>query len=162
MTRLPKALTAAVLTGALTFGATPVSPAPQANADSRRIPVIAAATIVIGGITWYLAKDGITYIKDQSRTDMEPTPEEKAASQEMIQNNKEEVIAQGGIVEEETPVEAPTEAPHEPPVETKSVDAPRGMPAETGSNSIARLIAALSLAVMILGGVFTAGRTFFA
>jgi hypothetical protein len=36
------------------------------------------------------------------------------------------------------------------------------MAAETGSNTVARLLAALSIAAMMLGGVFTARRKFFA
>lgn len=93
---------------------------------------------------------------------MEPTPEEKAASQEMIKNNKEEVIAQSGAIEETAPEQAP---PVETPVEAEApaaVEAPRGMAAETGSNTVARLLAALSIAAMMLGGVFTARRKFFA
>ena len=55
------------------------------------------------------------------------------------------------------PVETPVEA--EAPA---AVEAPRGMAAETGSNTVARLLAALSIAAMMLGGVFTARRKFFA
>lgn len=109
MNRIPKVLTATALAGALTFGVTPTAPTPEANAQAQSGIGIAAlaAVLVIGGVTWYLAKDGITYIRDQSRTHLEPTPEEKAASQEMIKNDKEEVIAQSGAIEETAPEQAP-------------------------------------------------------
>ena len=163
MNRIPKVLTATALAGALTFGVTPTAPTPEANAQAQSGIGIAAlaAVLVIGGVTWYLAKDGITYIRDQSRTHLEPTPEEKAASQEMIKNDKEEVIAQSGAIEETAPEQAPVETPVEAEAPA-AVEAPRGMAAETGSNTVARLLAALSIAAMMLGGVFTARRRFYA
>ena len=58
------------------------------------------AALIIGGITWYLSQDGKTYVKDEARKNQEPTAEEKAASEQMLNANKDEVIAQVGQLAE--------------------------------------------------------------
>ena len=104
------------------------------------------AALVIGGITWYLSQDGKTYVKDEARKNQEPTAEEKAASEQMLNANKDAVIAQGGQLAEGNAAPA----------------AARGMSAETGSNSVAQALAALAVAAMVAAGAFAARRKFFA
>ncbi|HFG8933383.1 hypothetical protein ACL1GI_06670 [Corynebacterium striatum] len=114
--------------------------------DAKKLAWLALpAALVIGGITWYLSQDGKTYVKDEARKNQQPTAEEKAASEQMLNANKNEVIAQGGKLAEGA---APAAA--------------RGMSAETGSNSVAQALAALAVAAMVAAGAFAARRKFFA
>lgn len=114
--------------------------------DAKKLAWLALpAALVIGGITWYLSQDGKTYVKDEARKNQQPTAEEKAASEQMLNANKNEVIAQGGKLAEGA---APAAA--------------RGMSAETGSNSVAQALAALAVAAMVAAGAFVARRKFFA
>ncbi|MBD0854000.1 hypothetical protein CU043_07650 [Corynebacterium striatum] len=114
--------------------------------DAKKLAWLALpAALIIGGITWYLSQDGKTYVKDEARKNQQPTAEEKAASEQMLNANKNEVIAQGGkLAEGATPAAA------------------RGMSAETGSNSVAQALAALAVAAMVAAGAFAARRKFFA
>ena len=100
-------------------------------------------------MTWYLSQDGKTYVKSQEAAQQgTPTAEEKAASEQMLNANKDEVIAQGGQVADNTAAQAPAQS--------------RGISAETGSNTVARGLAALAFAAMIAAGAFAARRKFFA
>lgn len=115
--------------------------------DKKKLAWLALpAALVIGGITWYLSQDGKTYVKDEARKNQEPTAEEKAASEQMLNANKDAVIAQGGQLAEGNAAPA----------------AARGMSAETGSNSVAQALAALAVAAMVAAGAFAARRKFFA
>lgn len=115
--------------------------------DKKKLAWLALpAALVIGGITWYLSQDGKTYVKDEARKNQEPTAEEKAASEQMLNANKDAVIAQGGQLAEGDAAPA----------------AARGMSAETGSNSVAQALAALAVAAMVAAGAFAARRKFFA
>ena len=115
--------------------------------DKKKLAWLALpAALVIGGITWYLSQDGKTYVKDEARKNQQPTAEEKAASEQMLNANKDEVIAQGGQLAEGDAAPA----------------AARGMSAETGSNSVAQALAALAVAAMVAAGAFAARRKFFA
>lgn len=70
---------------------------PKPGFDKKKLAWLAIpAALVIGGITWYLSQDGTTYVKDEARNGQEPTAEEKAASEQMLNANKDEVVAQGG------------------------------------------------------------------
>lgn len=104
------------------------------------------AALIIGGITWYLSQDGKTYVKDEARKNQQPTAEEKAASEQMLNANKNEVIAQGGKLADGA----------------KTTGATRGMAAETGSNTVARGLAGLAVAAMVAAAAFAARRKFFA
>ena len=122
------------------------SEAAKPEFDKKKLAWLALpAALVIGGITWYLSQDGKTYVKDEARKNQQPTAEEKAASEQMLNANKNEVIAQGGKLAEGA---APAAA--------------RGMSAETGSNSVAQALAALAVAAMVAAGAFAARRKFFA
>ena len=128
--------------------------------DKKKLAWLALpAALVIGGITWYLSQDGKTYVKDEARKGQEPTAEEKAASEQMLNANKDEVIAQGGKLAEGDAAQAGAPAAPAAGEGTASV---RGMAAETGSNSVAQALAALAVAAMVAAGAFAARRKFFA
>ena len=122
----------------------------ESDFDKKKLAWLALpAALVIGGITWYLSQDGKTYVKSQEAAQQgTPTAEEKAASEQMLNANKDEVIAQGGQVADNTAAQAPAQS--------------RGISAETGSNTVARGLAALAFAAMIAAGAFAARRKFFA
>ena len=118
--------------------------------DKKKLAWLALpATLIIGGIVWHLANDGKTYVPSPDHKGA-PTPEEKAASDKMLQNNKDEVIAQGGKLAGDNTGNA-TEATTE-----------RGMLAQTGSNTAARGLAALAVVAMIAAGAFAVRRKLFA
>lgn len=124
--------------------------------DAKKLAWLALpAALIIGGITWHLNHNGKTYVKDEDRKDKEPTAEEKAASEKMLQENKDEVIAQGGKVAEGNSAQGANNG-------AQSTDGVRGMAAETGSNTIARGAVALAIAGLLAAGAFVARRKFFA
>lgn len=122
----------------------------ESDFDKKQLAWLALpAALVIGGVTWYLAKDGKTYVKSQEAAQKDaPTAEEKAASEQMLQENKDEVIAQGGQLADSTAAQTPAQAPAQS----------RGISAETGSNTVARALAALAFAAMIAAGAAVARR----
>ena len=125
--------------------------------DKKKLAWLALpAALIIGGITWYLSQDGKTYVKDEARKGQEPTAEEKAASEQMLNSNKDEVVAQGGKLAEGDAAQAGA------PAAGEGTDSVRGMAAETGSNSVAQALAALAVAAMVAAGAFAARRKFFA
>ena len=91
-------------------------------------------------------KDGQTYTPDEGRKNEDPTAEEKAASDKLLGENKDEVIAQGGQLAEGADAAATD----------------RGIAAETGSNAAARGLAALAVVAMVAAGAFAASRKLFA
>lgn len=117
--------------------------------DKKQLAWLALpAALIIGGVTWYLAKDGKTYVKSEDAAQKDaPSAEEKAASEKMLQENKDEVIAQGGQLADNTAAQAPAQS--------------RGISAETGSNTVARGLAALAIAAMIAAGAVVARRKLF-
>ena len=130
---------------------------PKPAFDKKKLAWLALpAALVIGGITWYLSQDGKTYVKDEARKNQEPTAEEKAASEQMLNANKDEVVAQGGKLAEGDAAQAGA------PAAGEGTDSIRGMAAETGSNSVAQALAALAVAAMVAAGAFAARRKFFA
>ena len=133
---------------------------PKPGFDKKKLAWLALpAALVIGGITWYLSQDGKTYVKDEARKGQEPTAEEKAASEQMLNANKDEVVAQGGKLAEGDAAQAGAPAA---PAAGEGTDSVRGMAAETGSNSVAQALAALAVAAMVAAGAFAARRKFFA
>ncbi|ROT26029.1 hypothetical protein [Micromonospora sp. HM5-17] len=131
--------------------------------DKKKLAWLALpAALIIGGITWYLSQDGKTYVKDEARKNQQPTAEEKAASEQMLNANKDEVIAQGGQLAEGDAAQADAPSAPAAPAAGESADSARGMSAETGSNSVAQALAALAVAAMVAAGAFAARRKFFA
>ena len=131
--------------------------------DKKKLAWLALpAALIIGGITWYLSQDGKTYVKDEARKNQQPTAEEKAASEQLLNANKDEVIAQGGQLAEGDAAQADAPSAPSAPAAGQSTDSARGMSAETGSNSVAQALAALAVAAMVAAGAFAARRKFFA
>lgn len=129
----------------------PLNGEPTSEFDKKQLAWLALpAALVIGGVTWYLAKDGKTYVKsEEAAQKSELSAEEKAESEQLLKDNHDEVIAQGGKVAQG---QAAADAAQEPQV------ANRGISAETGSNTVARGLAALAIAAMLAAGAVVARR----
>lgn len=97
-----------------------------------------AVPLIIGGIAYWLNKDGQTLVSSQERVNAEPTPQERAESDRLRAEHAAEIAAQQ--------VEQASDA--------------RGIAAETGSNTLARTLFALALATMLGAAAFVAGRRF--
>lgn len=125
----------------------------RAKQDIAKIAGIALpAALIIGGIMWYLNKDGKTYVQNQSRVDAAPTADEKAASEKMLNENVEEVVKQAEAAQAGDPAATGGQA----------AAGDRGMAAETGNNTVPRALAGIAL-MSILGAVaFAARRRLFA
>ncbi|CAQ04272.1 hypothetical protein [Corynebacterium urealyticum] len=118
--------------------------------DKKKLAWLALpAALIIGGIVYHLMKDGQTYTPDEGRKNEDPTAEEKAASDKLLGENKDEVIAQGGQLAEGAQG-----------ADAAATD--RGIAAETGSNAAARGLAALAVVAMVAAGAFAASRKLFA
>ena len=123
------------------------------GSDKKNLAWLALpAALIIGGIVWHLANDGKTYVQDENSKDA-PSEEEKAASDKMLAENKDEVIAQGGQLAGEG-------AADQGAADESAND--RGMLAQTGSNTAARGLAGLAVIAMIAAGAFAVRRKLFA
>lgn len=125
----------------------PSDPAPVAAGHVKFPPVLTIADAV-----WFLNADGHTYVADVQRVNATPTPEEIAASNELVQANQGEVGRQGlqaARAAGEVPV---AEAPAGAPAAEAPYAATRGIAAETGSNTLMRVLASL-LVMSLFGGM---------
>lgn len=102
------------------------------------IAAAAAVPIVIAGVTYYLNQDGQTLVGSSDRVNQEPTAEEKAESDRLRAEHGDEIAAQ----------------------QEAAAEASRGVAAETGSNTLARTLFALLIAVVLGSAAFVAGRRF--
>lgn len=93
--------------------------------------------IVIAGVTYFLNQDGETLVGSSDRVNQQPTPEEKAKSDQLRAEHADEIAAQ-----------------------QVAAAANRGVEAETGSNAIARTLFALVIASVLGAAAFVAGRRF--
>ncbi|MDK8879115.1 hypothetical protein [Corynebacterium sp. MSK008] len=113
----------------------------QAELSPGAIAAIAAAAIgvpiVIAGVTYFLNQDGETLVGSSDRVDQQPTPEEKAKSDQLRAEHADEIAAQ-----------------------QVAAAANRGVEAETGSNTVARTLFALVIASVLGTAAFLAGRRF--
>lgn len=113
----------------------------EAQLSPGAIAGIAAAAIglpiVIAGVTYFLNQDGETLVGSSDRVNQEPTPEEKAKSDQLRAEHADEIAAQ-----------------------QVAAAANRGVEAETGSNAIARTLFALVIASVLGAAAFVAGRRF--
>lgn len=121
----------------------PSNPAPVAAGLVKFPPVL-----VLAGTTYYLNKDGHTFVADISRVNADVTPEETAQSKALVQANAGEVGKQG--------LEA-ARAGGEADVATPYAAA-RGLEAETGSNTLVRALFALVLAGALGAAFFGVAR----
>lgn len=113
----------------------------NAELSPGAIAGIAAAAIglpiVIAGVTYFLNQDGQTLVGSSDRVNQQPTPEEKAKSDELRAEHADEIAAQ-----------------------QVAAAANRGVEAETGSNTVARTLFALVIASVLGAAAFVAGRRF--
>ena len=93
--------------------------------------------IVIAGVTYFLNQDGETLVGSSDRVNKQPTPEEKAKSDQLRAEHADEIAAQ-----------------------QVAAAANRGVEAETGSNAVARTLFALVIASVLGAAAFVAGRRF--
>lgn len=121
----------------------PSNPAPVAAGLVKFPPVL-----VLAGTTYYLNKDGHTFVADISRVNADVTSEETAQSEALVQANAGEVGKQG--------LEA-ARAGGEADVATPYAAA-RGLEAETGSNTLVRALFALVLAGALGAAFFGVAR----
>ena len=113
----------------------------NAELSPGAIAAIAAAAvglpIVIAGVTYFLNQDGETLVGSSDRVNKQPTPEEKAKSDQLRAEHADEIAAQ-----------------------QVAAAANRGVEAETGSNTVARTLFALVIASVLGAAAFVAGRRF--
>lgn len=146
----------------------PADPAPVASGFVKFPPVL-----TINDKAWFLNKDGHTFVADVARVTADPTPEEKAASKALIEQNESEVGRQamqaaraaGEAPADQAPAQAPADEVAKPvevsPVASASnvpVAEVRGMAAETGSNTLMRALTALLVASVLGAAFFFLGR----
>lgn len=115
--------------------------------------------LTLDGKTFFLNKDGHTFVADITRVNADVTPEEAADSEAMIEANAGEIGRQGleaarAAGEAVETVEAVAQnqiaAPYAAPA--------RGLEAETGSNTVVRALFALALASALGAGFFAFAR----
>ena len=133
------------------LGAEDVNPAsgdPVAHGLVKFPPVL-----TLNGETFFLNKDGHTFVADITRVNADVTPEEAAESEAMIQANAGEIGRQGleaARAAGEAVVDKQIANPYAAPA--------RGLEAETGSNTVARALFALVLASALGAGFFAFAR----
>ena len=109
--------------------------------------------LTLDGKTFFLNKDGHTFVADVTRVNADVTPEEAADSEAMIRENAGEIGRQGleaARAAGEAAVEGQIASPYAAPA--------RGLEAETGSNTVARALFALVLAGVLGAGFFAVAR----
>ena len=136
------------------LGAEDVDPAddnPVAHGLVKFPPVL-----TLDGKTYFLNKDGHTFIADVARVNADVTPEETAESEAMIQANAGEIGRQG--LEAARAAGEAVEAAVNDEIASPYAAPARGLEAETGSNTVARALFALALASALGAGFFAFAR----
>ncbi|MBA5244475.1 hypothetical protein [Corynebacterium haemomassiliense] len=136
------------------LGAEDVDPAddnPVAHGLVKFPPVL-----TLDGKTYFLNKDGHTFVADVTRVNADVTPEETAESEAMIQANAGEIGRQG--LEAARAAGEAVEAAVNDEITSPYAAPARGLEAETGSNTVARALFALALASALGAGFFAFAR----
>ena len=136
------------------LGAEDVDPAddnPVAHGLVKFPPVL-----TLDGKTFFLNKDGHTFVADVTRVNADVTPEETAESEAMIQANAGEIGRQG--LEAARAAGEAVEAAVNDEIASPYAAPARGLEAETGSNTVARALFALALASALGAGFFAFAR----
>ena len=136
------------------LGAEDVNPAsddPVAHGLVKFPPVL-----TLDGKTFFLNKDGHTFVADVTRVNADVTPEETAESEAMIQANAGEIGRQG--LEAARAAGEAVEAAVNDEIASPYAAPARGLEAETGSNTVARALFALALASALGAGFFAFAR----
>lgn len=126
----------------------PASDVPVAHGLVKFPPVL-----TLDGKTFFLNKDGHTFVADVARVNADVSPEEAADSEAMIRANAGEIGRQGLEA-----ARAAGEAAVESQIASPYVAPARGLEAETGSNTVARALFALVLAGALGAGFFAFAR----
>ena len=129
----------------------PASDTPVAHGLVKFPPVL-----TLDGKTFFLNKDGHTFVADVARVNADVTPEETADSNAMIQANAGEIGRQG--LEAARAAGEAVEAAVNGEIATPYAAPARGLEAETGSNTVARALFALALASVLGAGFFAFAR----
>ena len=129
----------------------PASDTPVAHGLVKFPPVL-----TLDGKTFFLNKDGHTFVADVARVNADVTPEETADSNAMIQANAGEIGRQG--LEAARAAGEAVEAAVNGEIATPYAAPARGLEAETGSNTVARALFALVLAGAVGAGFFAFAR----
>ena len=136
------------------LGAEDVDPAddnPVAHGLVKFPPVL-----TLDGKTYFLNKDGHTFVADVTRVNADVTPEETAESEAMIQANAGEIGRQG--LEAARAAGEAVEAAVNDEIASPYAAPARCLEAETGSNTVARALFALALASALGAGFFAFAR----
>lgn len=104
--------------------------------------------LTLDGKTFFLNKDGHTFVADVTRVNADVSPEEAADSEAMIRANAGEIGRQGLEA-----ARAAGEAARDSHIASPYAAPARGLEAETGSNTVARALFAFMLA-SALGAAF--------
>lgn len=129
----------------------PASEDPVAHGLVKFPPVL-----TLDGKTYFLNKDGHTFVADVTRVNADVTPEETAESEAMIQANAGEIGRQG--LEAARAAGEAVEAAVNDEIASPYAAPARGLEAETGSNTVARALFALALASALGAGFFAFAR----
>ena len=129
----------------------PDSDVPVAHGLVKFPPVL-----TLDGKTFFLNKDGHTFVADVTRVNADVTPEETAESEAMIQANAGEIGRQG--LEAARAAGEAVEAAVNDEIASPYAAPARGLEAETGSNTVARALFALALASALGAGFFAFAR----
>lgn len=151
-------------TGTVTETLRPTTPAPEKETNTTAIVLgtlgaIVGLGLIIGGVKYFVNKDG-DLVQDPNRVNEPATPEEKAASDKVKQENGEEIAQQlkanGGSADAAAPG-----APGAPADAGSAATGERGMAASTGVTQMpAGVIALLILSVIGAAGyAFTRRQT---
>ncbi|OFT57857.1 hypothetical protein HMPREF3151_06380 [Corynebacterium sp. HMSC05H05] len=136
------------------LGAEDVNPAsedPVAHGLVKFPPVL-----TLNGETFFLNKDGHTFVADITRVNADVTPEETADSEAMVRANAGEIGRQG--LEAARAAGEAVEAAADNQVAAPYAAPARGLGAETGSNTVVRALFALALASALGAGFFAFAR----
>lgn len=144
----------------------PVNPDPVANGLVKFPPVA-----TLDGVTYFLNKNGHTFVADVLRVNSDVTPEEIALSDGLVAKFAGEIARQGieaaraaGDLNVDVAPAAPYAAERggAETVDAAAADtaatAQRGLAAETGSNTLVRALFALLLASVLGTGVYAFAR----
>lgn len=134
-------------------------PSKKSSNTGAALAGLAGLGLLIGGVWYFLNKDGQTLVPSKDRVNAEPTAEEKKKSDELRKEHGDDIKKKTDAAKAN-----PAEAGKAADVDTTGVTkaAPRGMAAETGNNTVARGMAAVAVMALLGAVAFFARRRFVA
>lgn len=134
-------------------------PSKKSSNTGAALAGLAGLGLLIGGVWYFLNKDGHTLVPSKDRVNAEPTAEEKKKSDELRKEHGDDIKKKTDAAKAN-----PAEAGKAADVDTTGVTkaAPRGMAAETGNNTVARGMAAVAVMALLGAVAFFARRRFVA